>query len=125
MNKGLIVIGHGTKVAETDQIMSRYIEAIAQKTNFEQVEKAYLQLMNPSLEEAVHKLFAAGIRLIVVFPFFLFNGYQTGEKLPKLLKKLEGQYEGIHFELLDVIGYDEQFALLVSDKIEAYTKGNI
>lgn len=125
MEKGLIVIGHGTRFAETDQIMSRYIEAIAQKTPFEHVEKAYLQLMTPTLEEAVHKLFAVGIRQIVVFPFLIFDGYQTREKLPKLLKKLEGQYEGLSFEVLEVIGYDEAFALLVSDKIEAYTKENL
>lgn len=125
MEKGLIVIGHGTRFAETDQIMSRYIEAIAQITPFEHIEKAYLQLMNPTLEEAVHKLFAVGIRQIVVFPFLIFNGYQTGEKLPKLLKKLEGEYEGIVFEVLDVIGYDEQFALLVSEKIREYTKENL
>lgn len=125
MEKGLIVIGHGTRFAETDQIMSRYIEAIARITPFEHIEKAYLQLMNPNLEEAVSKLFAIGIRQIVIFPFLIFNGYQTQEKLPRQLKKLESQYEGLQFECLNVIGYDEQFALLVSDKIREYTEENL
>lgn len=125
MEKGLILIGHGTRFAETDQIMSRYIEAIAQITPYEHVEKAYLQLMNPTLEEAVHKLFAVGIRQIVIFPFLLFNGYQNQVKLPKILKQLESQYEGLRFECMNVIGYDEQFALLVSDKIRRYTEDNL
>ncbi len=124
MEKGLIVISHGSRVPETDQIMSRYIEDIAQRLSFEHVEKAYLQFMNPNLEEAVNRLFALGIRQIIVFPFFLLNGSHTKENIPAQLNQLEQRFDGISFTYMDVIGYDTTLAQVICDRVEIYAGGS-
>ncbi len=118
MKKGLIVLAHGSKVAETDEIMTQYVETISKKVSFEHVEKAYLQMMSPDLGAAVANLNQAGIQDVLVFPFFLFNGNHIQEDIPNELEALKIQYPEMSFTFMDNIGYETKLAEIVADRIE-------
>ncbi len=118
MKKGLIVLAHGSKVAETDEIMTQYVETIQKKVTFEYVEKAYLQMMSPDLAEAVGKLSEAGVKDIVVFPFFLFNGNHIKEDIPSELDALKIKYPELNFTFMSNIGYEPKLAEIVAERIE-------
>lgn len=117
MKKGLIVLAHGSKVAETDAIMTQYVEAIQKNVPFEHVEKAYLQMMSPGLAEAVAKLYKEDVKDIVVFPFFLFNGNHIKEDIPAELDALKAEYADINFTFMSNIGYEPKLAEIVADRI--------
>lgn len=117
MKKGLIVLAHGSKVAETDEIMTQYVETIQKNVTFEHVEKAYLQMMSPGLADAVVKLDEAGVKDIVVFPFFLFNGNHIQEDIPNELEALKMEYPETTFTFMDNIGYEPKLAEIVAERI--------
>ena len=117
MKQGLMMLAHGSKVAETDLIMTQYVEAIKQKVDFEHVEKAYLQLMAPDMDEATKNLYDAGVRVIHVFPFFLFNGNHIQEDIPAELDRLKAEYADIEFKYMTNIGFDNRLVELVVDRL--------
>lgn len=118
MKKGLIILAHGSKVAATDEIMTQYVETITQQVNFEQVEKAYLQMMSPGLSDAVANLNRKGIKETVVFPFFLFNGNHIQEDIPNELEALKLEYPEMSFTLMSNIAYEPKLAEIVAERIE-------
>lgn len=123
--EAVLIIAHGSKVKETDEIMKKYHSelisraSLSKKNNEDSilVEYCYLQLMEPSIEDIVEKLYNQNVRLIKAFPFFLFNGNHIKEDIPEVLENLANKYEGLEFEFLSHIGFDSRLCDLIEERI--------
>ena len=112
-NHAVLIVAHGSKVKETNSTMEMYTEALKRKAPETQFEKAYLQLMTPSVETAIDALYEKGIRELTVFPFFLFQGNHILEDIPAVLSQLKLKYSDLKIEFLNNIGYDEALVELI------------
>ncbi len=113
----VLIIAHGSKVKETDEIMKQYKQALVAKMPETQIEYCYLQLMEPSIESIIETLYASGVRNIKAFPFFIFNGNHIKEDIPEVLNKLEAEYTDLKFSFLNNIGYDEKMLDLIIERV--------
>jgi sirohydrochlorin cobaltochelatase len=68
------------------------------------VRLAYLELMSPSLTEAITALAAEGAKSIRIVPVFLGQGGHTKEDLPKLVAKAREQHPALEISLDAAIG---------------------
>jgi len=116
-NDAILIIAHGSKVKETDDIMKQYKAALTSKLPEASIEYCYLQLMEPSIESVVERLYSDGVRNIKAFPFFLFNGNHIKEDIPEVLNTLKVQYTGLEIEFLNHIGYDEKLLELIVERV--------
>ncbi len=116
--KGLVVLAHGSKVRETQETLLRILEEVKANVSYDLVEGAYLQLMNPSLEVAVDRLYEKGCKDIVVFPFFLFAGNHIKEDIPGEIEKIEEKYPEINIKFLENIGYDPKLVEIILDRVK-------
>lgn len=115
--KVTLIIAHGSKVAETDEIMNQYMEALRVQFPQETFEKCYLQLMTPLLDEVIMRLYAEGTREIIAFPLFLFNGNHIKEDIPHALQTLKEACPGLSINFLDNIGFDEKLVTLIGERV--------
>lgn len=115
--EAILIIAHGSKVIETDEIMSSYMDALAKKDKEMRYEKCYLQLMEPSLEVAIEALKRDGIIKITAFPFFLFNGNHIREDIPNELVKIRETYPELEITFLENIGYDEKLVDVILERV--------
>jgi sirohydrochlorin cobaltochelatase len=65
---------------------------------------AFLELMKPSLEEAVHALAAKNVSRVRIVPVFLAAGGHVREDLPKRVAGLRASYPALPIEVDAPIG---------------------
>lgn len=115
--KATLIIAHGSKVPETDEIMNQYMSALKKQFPDVRFEKCYLQLMAPLLDEVLDDLYEDGIREIVAFPLFLFNGNHIKEDIPMVLQAYRDKYQDLQIKFLDNIGFDEKLVTLIGERV--------
>jgi sirohydrochlorin cobaltochelatase len=82
LKQGLVLFAHGSR----DPGWARPFEQIAARLEKEFLVKvAYLELMSPSLDEAIAQLVAAGVEAIRIVPVFFGMGGHVREDLPRLV----------------------------------------
>lgn len=67
---------------------------------------AFLELMTPTLDEAVDTLVRGGARQLRVLPLFLGVGRHAREDLPALLAAARAQHPGVRIDALPPVGED-------------------
>jgi sirohydrochlorin cobaltochelatase len=98
---GVVLFAHGSRDSE----WSRPFESVASilSNNF-LVTVAYLELMRPTLAEAVAALAAAGAKSIRVIPMFFGQGGHVKEDLPRLVSELGRAHGDLELVLEKPIG---------------------
>lgn len=116
-NETLLIVAHGSKVAKTDDIMKAYEAAIRNRMPNLKFAYCYLQLMAPDLHTAIQNLYDDGVRILKVFPFFIFNGNHILEDIPMELDAIKKTYTDLEIQFLDNIGFDEKMVDLILERI--------
>jgi len=109
LKAGIVLFAHGSR----DPEWARPFEALAATLSpkFDgPVKLAYLELMPPSLEEAIDSLVDAGVTAIRIVPIFLGQGAHVKEDLPKLVARARERHPKIMLHLEAPIG--EQHAII-------------
>ena len=84
MKQGIVLFAHGSRDAEWARPFERVAAALSKRKEF-LVKIAYLELMRPSLDEALADLVAGGVGAIRIVPMFLGMGGHVREDLPRLV----------------------------------------
>jgi sirohydrochlorin cobaltochelatase len=90
LKQGILLFAHGSRDPEWARPFERIAGALSRGKEF-QVVVAYLELMSPSLEEAIADLVARGVGSIRVVPVFLGAGGHVKRDLPKLVAAANSQ----------------------------------
>ena len=103
MNKGIVLFAHGSR----DRDWARPFEQLAAKLSRQTdaaVRLAYLELMQPSLGDAVSALVADGAKVIRIVPVFLGPGSHTKQDLRELAAAARARHPGIEITVEPPIG---------------------
>ena len=109
MKAGIVLFAHGSR----DRDWARPFEQLAASVSSRvdgPVRLAYLELMQPSLEDAIGTLVREGVTLIRVVPVFLGAGAHVKDDLPRQVASARAQHPKVVIELEASIG--EQPALI-------------
>jgi sirohydrochlorin ferrochelatase len=81
---GVVLVDHGSRRAESNQLFERFVELFARSTRHEIVEPAHMELAQPSVETAFARCVERGATRIVLAPYFLAPGKHWRHDLPTL-----------------------------------------
>ncbi|MCV2348598.1 sirohydrochlorin chelatase [Paucibacter sp. Y2R2-4] len=88
----MLLFAHGAR----DPDWARPFKEVERRIRLERPEMpltlAFLEFMQPSLEEAAHELVAQGCRRIHIVPMFLGTGGHVRRDIPPLIERLTAQY---------------------------------
>jgi len=70
----------------------------------ERIVLAFLELMQPSLQECAASLYAEGVRTLRVVPVFLGVGGHLKNDLPKLVEMIRGNFPDLEIAVEQPIG---------------------
>lgn len=87
MKQGIVLFGHGSRNSDWAVPFEAIRREIAQQQPDTPVELAFLELMQPTLPEAVASLAALGVVKVAVVPVFISTGSHVREDLPKLVSE--------------------------------------
>ena len=102
--RGIVLFAHGAR----DPDWARPFEAIRDRVRTSRPEYpialAYLELMSPTLEEAIAALVTDGALAITVFPLFMAQGGHLKQDIPRILDAIRATHPRIPIALESAIG---------------------
>ena len=103
MKEAIVLFGHGSREAQWARPFEQLAERLSRLTD-STVRLAYLELMQPSLADAIAALVREGVTAIRVVPVFLGVGGHTRHDLPKLVDAARSRHAGVGITLDPPIG---------------------
>ncbi|SCX80547.1 sirohydrochlorin chelatase [Alkaliphilus peptidifermentans] len=110
MKRGLLILVHGSKSKEADEITKELIRKLKHKLSDEFQEVAYgaLQISSPSVEEGIDNLVENEMEEIIVVPMFIFQGVHVKSDIPDVMENIKNKYPQINIKLGKHIGADDR-----------------
>lgn len=104
---GMILFGHGARDARWKEPFTRLAEKLAATRDVGPVSLAFLELMTPSLPEAIAAQAAQGCDTITVVPVFFGQGGHIRRDLPALIAQCQAAYPGVQLSCATAVGEDD------------------
>ncbi len=111
----LILFAHGARDARWAEPFEAIRAALLASAPQQRVELAYLEFMQPTLEQAAARLYAEGVREARVVPLFLATGGHLRNDLPKTVSRINAQYPGLRLDVRAPLGESPQMRQAIVD----------
>ena len=116
--KAIIFFGHGARDLRWREPFDRLVALWRVQYPQNPVELAFLELMQPSLSDAIKKIVLKGIKDIVVIPVFIGQGSHLRNDFPKILEECRSEFSDISLNATPAVGEN----LLVLQAIINYSQ---
>jgi sirohydrochlorin cobaltochelatase len=114
---GILILAHGSKRQETEEILNSLIEKVKVKTGEEHVYPAFLQFSEQNLERGIDLLVEKGASSIRIIPMFLFDGIHVTQDIPNELNEIKSKYPDVKIKMSRHIGDDDKLADIIVERI--------
>lgn len=104
---GLVLFAHGARDPRWREPFERLEAKVRDARPDLAVSLAFLEMMRPSLAEAVDALAAQGCTAVRVVPVFLGQGGHVREDLPVIVERVRAAHPGLALEMRTAVGEDE------------------
>lgn len=111
----IVLFAHGARDPEWAEPFRKLRDMVEAKAPGLVVELAFLELMQPSLPDAIAALARSGINAITLVPVFLAQGGHLKEDLPKLLAEIRRVNNDVTIEVTPAIGEVEALLAAIAD----------
>jgi len=111
----IILFAHGARDPEWAlpfNIIKQQLQAARPEL---QIELAFLELMTPTLEQAVARAQAQGAKRVVLVPLFMAQGGHLKRDLPQLAQRIREQHPQLELQLLSAIGDVPEILQAITD----------
>ena len=113
--KAIILFGHGARDVRWREPFDRLVDLWKAQHPDTLVELAFLEMMQPSLEDAVNVLAGTGASEVVVVPVFFGQGGHLRNDFPVLLAACQQQFPNIQLSATPAVGEDEAVLQAIVD----------
>ena len=113
--KAIVLFGHGARDVRWREPFDRLAAFWQAQHPDIQVKLAFLELMQPSLAEAIASLAGSGARKITVVPVFFGQGGHLRNDFPVLLDACKQQFPDIALSATPAVGEDETVLQAIVD----------
>jgi sirohydrochlorin cobaltochelatase len=104
--KAIILFGHGARDIRWREPFDRLASIWREQLSATPVELAFLEMMQPSLEEAVTSLVAKGATEITVVPVFFGQGGHLRNDFPVMLEDCQKKFPATSLSATQAVGED-------------------
>ena len=102
--RGIVLFAHGARDPEWARPFEEIRSRVRSSRPEYPIELAYLELMSPTLEEAIASLASQGALAITVFPLFMAQGGHLKQDLPRILDAIRANQPHVPIALESAVG---------------------
>ncbi len=113
----IVLFAHGARDAQWAEPFRKMQSMVRKKKPGVPVELAFLELMQPSLDETIADLATRSIKNISVIPLFMAQGGHLKEDLPRKLTEIRRSYPAVSFRISPPIGEAQAILAAIADWI--------
>lgn len=118
MEKGLLVIAHGSRVKETKKVVIKVVDRIKSLNKYKDVKAGFMEFDTPDIPTSIKEFVKEGIYDIVAVPLFLFEGIHIKEDIPVVFEEERKKYPGLSIKFGRPIGYDDRIVDIILERTE-------
>jgi len=104
MKTALLLIAHGSRNAEANADLVALADGLRESAEYPIVEPAYLELAQPTIDDAGRKCVMQGAECVILLPYFLSPGVHARIDLQVHCDRLASTYADVTFLLAKPIG---------------------
>jgi sirohydrochlorin ferrochelatase len=117
MNTAILLMAHGSRIAEANDAAREIAARVKKMTQFDIVEVSFREQHLPNIQEGVDSCVAQGAQRILLVPYFLYMGAHVLEDLPEELEMARSRYPGVEMVLGKHLGVHDKLAEIVVERI--------
>jgi len=102
--QGIVLFAHGARDPEWARPFEAIRDCVRKQRPEYPIELAYLEVMSPTLEDAIESLVSEGASAVTVFPLFMAQGGHLKQDLPRMLSAIRAAHPHIPIRLESAIG---------------------
>ena len=102
--RGIVLFAHGARDPEWARPFEKIRDRVRASRPECPIELAYLEVMAPTLDEAIASLATEGASSVTVFPLFMAQGGHLKHDLPRLLDAIRKTHPNLPLSLETAIG---------------------
>ena len=118
MSNAIIVLGHGSRAAEATAQFLQVVDLLKGMRPDALILPAFMELAEPSLQDAVAQAVGQGATEIVIAAYFLYDGNHIKLDIPEMIAEMTAQYPGVSMRLTRPIGPDPRIADILNTRVE-------
>ena len=115
---GVIVVDHGSRREESNQMMEEIVRRFGDFTHFKIVEPAHMEIAEPCIQTAFDRCVQRGAKTVVVMPYFLLPGKHWHEDIPRLTEDAAQKHPGVRFMVTAPLGMHPMINQLIQARID-------
>lgn len=120
---GVVVLGHGSRSSGAAKALERLTGQLEKKLGCT-VMPASLQFNRPTLADSCRELAAQGVTIIVIAPYFLFNGNHLQKDIPNEIEAIRSELPHVELILAEHLGEDQSLVELLERRVVAAADGS-
>ncbi|XP_061359615.1 sirohydrochlorin ferrochelatase, chloroplastic isoform X2 [Gastrolobium bilobum] len=113
----VIIVDHGSRREESNLMLNEFVKMFKNKTGYEIVEPAHMELAEPSIGDAFQSCVQQGANHIIVSPFFLAPGKHWSQDIPSLSAEAAKEHPSVSYIVTAPLGNHELLVDVVNDRI--------
>ena len=125
MSSAIVLFAHGARDPRWAEPFQRLKTLVASRHPDGRVELAFLELMQPSLAEAIEALMKEGCEEIRIVPAFMAQGSHLRQDLPRMVGELQSRHPGLVLEITPALGEVEAVLTAMADWIALSAKTSL
>lgn len=95
MTKGLLLVGHGSRLEYNKQLITTTAELMKEKSPEYIIKSCFLEYSNPTVVEGMDSMRGEDIDTLIVVPLFLAKGIHILRDIPRLIGIEAGKKSGV------------------------------
>lgn len=112
----LVLIAHGSRRAEANEDLDYIVEGMRRRGMFDLVRRAFLELAEPTIAEAVASCVDAGAARVVMMPYFLSPGVHVTDDLEAARRDFATRFPQVEFRLAPPLGRHPKLVEIVAER---------
>jgi sirohydrochlorin ferrochelatase len=113
----IILVDHGSKRADSNELLLAVAEAYRLHSGRDVVEPAHMELAEPSIATAFARCASRGAKRIVVAPYFLAPGKHWHEDIPRLAAEAAASHPGVEWTVAAPLGLHPSMMAVIEDRV--------
>jgi sirohydrochlorin ferrochelatase len=124
MTNGIVIVDHGSRLAESNKLLEQVAEAFGQRfaNKHAIVEPAHMELAEPSIATAYARCVKRGAQRVIVCPFFLGPGKHWNNDIPRLTAEAAARHRHTTYHVTHPLGLDDLILDLLEKRVRFCTE---
>lgn len=117
-DRSLLIIAHGSRAKPANEEFLAFVSRLKAKlTHYKSVKGVFLELCEPSLEQAVQADLELGIDSFDVYPLFINGGKHVTKDIPSIVDTIRSNNRQLDIQLMTYFGASDLMAAAVQADI--------